>query len=355
MLALISLFLLQMSNSLVRLCLSDLEIFCSNSQHPFWSMVSEAIQFKAQCLPSKPTKGTFTGSNFISKLESYLQLRTTFKEFLFQVRDTFLSQQHVNFSHLSSSKKASLGSTTTATSGTKKSVNSTTRTEPGVSLSCHPLGMPLHNTEKIMSGIDGFTLQVSNMLELVSTLGQFTRINLEQRIKGLPRFAGLWKLEGLETQEQAEDSLGQSFNQSDGVSLRTGTVPGDGSVSDITLATPDYLDMLISRNLMLQQQQQQSVAAAGGYGGSGGETRRSGMLHSGGLSTLKEESWVASVQSEEETEQKLQGLLSSLHSLIYIISSMEECVGGGEAKERGHDVLPMQHGWRVLKHTYCSF
>lgn len=303
-------FLLQLSSTLVRLCMSDLETFCTNTQHQFWSVISEAIHFKAQCPPSKPTKGASVGSNFISKLESYLQLRTTFKDFLAQVRDVFLTQQHVNFSHLSSSKKTSLGSTAATAPGTKKSVNSS-KTESGVSLSSHPLGMPLHNTEKIMSGIDRFTLQVSNMLELVSTLGQFTRINLEQRIKGLPRFAGLWKLEGLEAQGQEEDSLGQSFNQSDGMSLRTGTVPGDGSVSDITLATPDYLDMLISRNLVLQQQQQQQVAVAAAAGcvcgGSGRETRRS-VLHSGGLSTLKEESWIASVQSEEETEQKPQGL-----------------------------------------------
>lgn len=304
--------LLQLSNTLVRLCVSDLDTYCSNAQHQFWSMVSEAIHYKAQCPPSKPTKGTSMGCSLIAKLESYLQLRSTFRDFLFQVRDTLLIQ-HINFSHLSSSKKVSLGSTA---SGSKKSSTSAAKTnsvETGASLGGHLLGVPLQNTDKIMTGMDNFASLVSNVLELVSTLGQFTRINLEQRIRGLPRFSGLWKLEfleGLEEQEEDEDSLTQSFNQSDGVSLRAGTVPGDGSVSDITLATPDYLDMLISKNLLLQQQQQ--LSGSGSRGG-GGEVRRS-VLHSEALSTLKEESWVGSVQSNEE-EHKPQGLLQEPKTL----------------------------------------
>lgn len=298
-------FFFQLSNSLVRLCVSDLDTYCSNAQHQFWSMVSEAIQYTAQSPPSKPGMGTSVGCGFITKLELYLQLRANFRDFLSQVRDALLTQ-HVNFSHLSSNKKGSI------TSGTRKHSNPVVKAvslELGASAGGHLLGVPLQNTEKIMSGIDSFASLVSNVLELVSTLGQFTRINLEQRIKGLPRFTGLWKLECLtglegEGEEEEEDSLGQSFNQSDGVSLRTATVPGDGSVSDITLATPDYLDMLISRNVLLQQQS----AGAGGKAGDGGDATRRSVLHSGALSTLKEESWVGSVQSEEEAaEQKPQG------------------------------------------------
>ena len=276
-------------------------MYCSNAHHQFWSMVSEAIQYKAQPPPSKPGTGTPVGCGFIGKLESYLQLRANFRDFLSQVRDALLTQ-HVNFSHLSSNKKGS-GARKPSTQGVK-----TVSMELGAPASgSNLLGVPLQNTEKIMLGIDNFASLVSSVLELVSTLGQFTRINLEQRIKGLPRFAGLWKLEclaGLEDEgEEEEDSLGQSFNQSDGASLRTATVPGDGSVSDITLATPDYLDMLISRNVLLQQQS----AGAGGGVGDGGDAARKSVLHSGALSTLKEESWVGSVQSEEE--QKPQGLL----------------------------------------------
>ena len=134
-------------------------------------------------------------------------------------------------------------------------------------------------------------LQVANLLELVSTLAQFTQLNLEQRLTGLPRFAGLWSLQILEGSEAGEqcESLGQSFNQSEGASVKTGTVAvgeGGGSVSDITLATPDYLDMLISRNTALQHQ---LAAAGGGGGGGGGGARSGGGLHSGALSTLREE------------------------------------------------------------------
>jgi hypothetical protein len=259
-------------------------------------MVSEAINYKAS---AKSTKETSLGCGFISKLESYLQLRKNFRDFLSQVRDTLL-MQHVNFSHLSSSKRAPLGSNI---SGNRKSSTSGTKTnsaDMGASVDGQFSGASLQNTVKIMLGMDNFASLVSNVLELISTLGQFTRISLEQRINGLPRFAGLWKLEfleGLGDQEQEQDSLGQSFNQSDGVSLRTGTVPGDGSTSDITMATPDYLDMLISKNVVLQRQQ------SAGMRGDGGDTRRS-MLHSVALSTLKEER-----SQLDSGEQKPQGLL----------------------------------------------
>jgi hypothetical protein len=281
-----------------------MERYCSNGQHyQFWGMVSDAVQYLTQSQTSaKLTDSTSMGQHFITKLESYLELSLAFKEFLLQVRDIFITQ-HINFSHLSSSKKVSMGSNTT--SGTKKSSIAGHSTESGEALGSHLSGVALHNISKIMEGMDNFTLRVTRMLEIISTLGQFMRIILEQRIRGLPRFAGLWRVDGFyEEKEQEEDSLGQSFNQSDGVSLRTGTVPGDGSVSDITLATPDYLEMLVSKNIM-QQQQQQPVEGGNGSVAEAGRT----TLHSEALSALKEESWVASEQSADDTTpQKLQGL-----------------------------------------------
>ena len=266
-------------------------------------MASDAVQHSTQSQTSaKLTDSTSMGQNFILKLESYLELSLAFKEFLLQVRDIFITQ-HINFSHLSSSKKVSMGSNTT--SGTKKSSTAGhSITESGEALGSHLSGVALHNVSKIMEGMDNFTQRVTRMLEIISTLGQFMRIILEQRIKGLPRFAGLWRVEGFyEEKEQEEDSLGHSFNQSDGVSFRTGTVPGDGSVSDITLATPDYLEMLVSKNM--QQQQQQPMEGGNGGVPEAGRT----TLHSQALSALKEESWVASEQSADgTTPQKLQGL-----------------------------------------------
>lgn len=287
-------------------------------------MVSEAIQFRAQP-PTKLIKGTTRGEKFILKLESYQQLSATFKSFLSQVRDTFYVQ-HVNFSHSPGGKKHSLGST----SGTKKTnipaKFSSADESSRPMLSSYPSGIPLQNSDKIMSGMNDFISRVSNILELVSTLGQFTRLNLEQRINGLPRFSGLWTLEFFEGSEGKEgsDSLGQSFNQSEGVSMRAGTVPGDGSVSDITLATPDYLDMLISKNAALLQQQHLQVVGGGGMGLEGeGGGGRSG-LHSGALSTLKEESWVGSAQSEgeEETDHKPQGTyMPAKITMLIIVNS----------------------------------
>ncbi len=282
--------------------MSDLESYCSSIQGQFWALVSEAINFKAQETTAKPTKGTKMGSDFISKLESYLKLSVSFKEFLSQVKEAFLVQ-HVNFS--SFGKKNSLTSAKKASAAGKSS----SADEANATL-CNHLGVSLQNTEKIMAGMNDFTSRVSNLLEMVCTLGQFTRLNLEQRIKGLPRFAGLWTLEFLEGSEddkEEADSLGQSFNQSERVSMRTGTVPGDGSVSDITLATPDYLDMLISKNILYQQQQQQQQLQLA-------EMERGGTLHSGPLSTLKEESFVESQPGneegvQEEAENKAQGII----------------------------------------------
>lgn len=274
-------------------------------------MVSEAIQFKVQ---SSLSKHSVVGCDFIAKLESYLQLSAMFRDFLSQVRDTFQTQ-HVNFSHLSSSKKVPSSSSTTGTKKTAVSTknNSAVEANANATPTRYPLeGVALQNTDKIMLGMNSFTLQVSNLLEMVSTLGQFTRLNFEQKLKGLPRFSRLWTLEVfLDSEGEMDESLGQSFNLSDGVSLRAGTVPGDGSISEVTLATPDYLDQLISRTILLQQQQQhqqqqqqlqqQHVAENDG-----------GALHSGGLSMLRKESTATSEPDEQEVEQKAQGVYASI-------------------------------------------
>lgn len=169
-----------------------------------------------------------------------------------------------------------------------------------------------------MSGMNEFVSRVSNVLDVVSTLGQFERLNLEHTVKGLPRFAGLWTLESFEGKEgeDKEECLSQSFTQSEGISIRTGMVPGNGSVSDITLATPDYLEMLTSKNASLQHQQQLVASPGGGGGGGGGRSE----IQSGALSTLKEESWVESVQGEEERDHKQQGSFNE--SIVIAIATV---------------------------------
>lgn len=290
---------IQLSNSLVQLCVSDLDSYCSHSHDRFWSLVSEAVRHKAHPPPAKPAKDTAAGKTLLSKLESYLHLSTTFKSFLAQLRETFLSQQ-VNFSLAPVSKKVSSGSMRKVNASTRST--STDESAHGV-LTQHTSGISLQSGERIMSGMSGFTAQVSHLLELVSTLAEYTRLNLEHRLNGLPRFTGLWTLQVFEdSEEERSESLGQSFNQSEGMSLKAGTVMGrdGGSVSDVTLATPDYLDMLVSRNVALQQQ---GVGPGGGAGG------RGEGLHSGALSVLKEESCDG---EEEEKSGTQEGMLETL-------------------------------------------
>ncbi len=187
-------------------------------------------------------------------------------------------------------------SSTKKTSTTTKHSGAADDTNTAHSSGC-PSGISLQNTDKITSGMTSFTLRVSNILEMISALGQYTRLDLEQKMRGLPRFAGLWVLELLTdgNSEGGENSLDQSFNRSEGMPTKGEAVPGDGTestASNVTLETPDYLDMLAGKSEKQQQQQQQQQELV--------ETEPVGELRSGGLSTLKEESWVESVHSEEQ-------------------------------------------------------
>ena len=214
--------------------------------------MSEAIQFKAKCLTTT-SESKSRGYYFIAQLESFLQLNVAFKDFLSQLRD-FFQVHHVNFSHsasLSHFKKVSVSST-------KKAKSNAAEESSAVSNRCQS-GISLHNIDKILLGMMEFTTHVSNILEVISTLSQFTRLNLEQKLKGLPRFAGLWLLKFLEEsddKDEEEESIGEKFYQSEVASIQIGTLANDGtgSASDITLATPDYLDMLIGKTTVYQKQ-----------------------------------------------------------------------------------------------------
>ena len=77
-------------------------------------------------------------------------------------------------------------------------------------------------------------------------------------------------------------------------------------MSDITLATPDYLDILISKNTALQHQ-----LASG----------RSGRLHSGALSTLKEESCSGEEMEEDRTKEGKE--TTKTLNYMYMIHALE--------------------------------
>lgn len=265
--------------------MSNLDSYCctsADSPQGSWALLFKAIQFKAKSPTSDSDKDPPPRENvLISKLESFLLLSIAFKDFLIQLKDS-LQTQHVSFSH-SQSKR---GSATPSTNPKKSSLP--IKNEESLS-AINPSGIPLHNADVIMSGMTDFISRVSKILEVISTLGQFTQLISEKKIGGLPRFAGLWQLElpdGKDDERNECDFMSQSFNYSDMGSVKAGTtlIDGMGSTSDITLATPDYLDMLMGKNVQSQQHGQQEEEEEHLEA----PTALSGF-HSRGLSILKEE------------------------------------------------------------------
>lgn len=208
--------------------MSDLETYArGDEENHFWDMVSEAVLSEMR----QPA----TSSNnhpLIAKLNSCMQLSTAFKELLQQLKETFLQQQHVSFgvsnpslnttlSHasllgkkgpnLSSSPSSVLAKKASHLGGHKNQHSSgieTTQTvESSATVSSSPSGIALQSVNKIMAGLDDFSLRVSKVLEIISTLSQFRQ--LQSDVRGLPRIAKLWDMDrmGEESESDRGDEL----------------------------------------------------------------------------------------------------------------------------------------------------
>lgn len=261
---------LQISNCLVQISKDDLESYCTNKgkdQDHFWTLIAEAIL-------SEAGKTTSTKEHpLIVKLNSCLTLFTAYKEMFSHVKDTLLQQQHGTFglstnigpslthnaivrlsnASTANSKKTahpSIKGQSLLVSDSNSSSSMTSNSTPGISL---------HNMDMIMSDFNAFSARVLKILDVISTLAQFRQLNIHGKLEGLPRMAGLWTLPletgmGEEKESSFRDS-GHSWGgvgqEGEGNSLKD-KGEGAGSVSDITMATPDYLEQLVSQSVMQQ-------------------------------------------------------------------------------------------------------
>ena len=165
-------------------------------------------------------------------------------------------------------------------------------------------GISLHNMDMIMSDFNAFSARVLKILDVISTLSQFRQLNICGKLEGLPRIASLWTLPleaemGRDEESSFLDS-GHSWGgvgqEGEGNSLK-GKGEGAGSVSDITMTTPDYLQQLVSQSVRQQ--------------GEGG------LSYGGPLPSLKEESTAgsSSVRSSSVITGKSQGAVYEQCSL----------------------------------------
>ena len=232
----------------MQVCLASLESYaCKSGQDQLWPLISEAIASEAQKSSKEPEHP------LLARLTSCLNLSTAYKELLHQLRDSLLQQQqqHVSFLGLANvsavgtalshpspvGRKPSNISTTTSNSPSKRApahkrisavtsagqslvVNSANTTVPAT-----PSGASLQDVDKITAGLNDFSVRVSKVLEIVSTLSQFRQ--LQGGIEGLPRIAGLWDLGGTEDGEETtdEDSEGRPASSPGGGTPAAGVTP----------------------------------------------------------------------------------------------------------------------------------
>ena len=195
--------------------MSDLETYASrDGENHFWDMVSEAVL-------SEMRQSTSSDNHpLIAKLNSCVQMSTDFKELLQQLKETLLQQQHVSFgvsnpslnttlshasllgrkgSNLSSSPSSVLVKKASHLAGHKNKHSSATEPTPtgevNATVPTPPCGIALQSVNKITAGLDDFSLRVSKVLEIVSTLSQFRQ--LQSDVRGLPRIAKLWDVDGM--------------------------------------------------------------------------------------------------------------------------------------------------------------
>ena len=282
-------FILQISNSLVKVCVSNLDSYATKQgkdQDHFWALISEAVLSEMHKPPSSPASTQAKDHKVISILNSCLELSTTFKEFVQQLRDTFLlpGPSYTSTGGTSAHKGSIGGNCNTLHKGQLSTRNLLSGASSANKSSSTPAGIALSDVDQITCELMDFSVRISKVLDIISTLAQFQQLNMDRKLEGLPRVAGLWEFslpEGYDEQS-ASGSQTRSIDTSKRASPDVREIRGpeheakskvgsDGS--DITLATPDFLEQLMK----------QKTAP--------------GSIVSQPLSTLKEESVVGSVKS----------------------------------------------------------
>lgn len=235
-------------------------------------------------------------------LSSCLELSTAFKEFVQQLKDTFLQPNHlpypggagaaVNFhrgSNASTGTCSSISYRNSVSRGPTLRQISKSGNSSKTSSAAPQVGGSLLDVDKITDELRDFSTRVTNVLDIVTTLSQFGQLSMHGGLDGLPRVAGLWELpvSTVDDEQYSTGSTSQgrsvtsSKRESPDLQATTGaedeTESKNGSESDITLDTPDFLEQMIMKQKASSQH-------------TGGHTSRP-------LSTLKEESMVGSLKS----------------------------------------------------------
>ena len=283
-------FILQISNSLIKVCISNLDSYTTKQgkdRDQFWVVLSEAILSEMHKPPSSPASTQAKDHKLISILNSCLELSTGFKEFVQQLRDTFLlpGPSYAGTGGTSTRRGSNTSTTShryTLQKGQPSTRNVLSDTSSAKKSSSTPAGIALSDIDQITRELTDFSIRVSKVLDIISTIAQFRKLNMHRKLEGLPRVAGLWELSLPESydEQSASGSQTRSIDTTSPDVQVTGPeheakskVGSEGS--DITLDTPDFLEQLMK---------QKTAGPAG-------------SVVSQPLSTLKEESVVSTDKS----------------------------------------------------------
>ncbi len=222
----------QISNSLLKVCRSELESFCTNKGHTedqLWVLIDQAI------------KNTSSKEHpLITKLNSCLTLGATYKDQFVQLKESLLQSVSFGLGANSGPSRHTVGLTKRTTNKGSSETSQTSLTSVTTS------GISLHNIDIIMSNYNTFTARIIQVLDIIATLRQFKQLNKNSRLEGLPRISGLWHLE---LESGTELSSIQTSSHSWGELAPTSTVAPEESVHDDSNVTMDYLEGLLVEGL----------------------------------------------------------------------------------------------------------
>lgn len=266
----------QISNTLVNVCTGNLHSYATKQgkdQDRFWTLLTEAVQSEmkksppssAASLPPKKHK-------LISTLNSCIELSGKFREIVEHLRDTFLplGGPHTNSTttgatSINRGSNASLGSNRYSFFAKGGQRSSTRAHFSGANSASKPsntlVGVALSNVDKITHELKDFSARASKVLDIVMTLAQFRQLNMNRKLEGLPRVAGLWELTLPENCEAESEGASQAMSTA-ATSKRAPPDVRDAGLeqqsrskirsddSDVTLATPDFLEQLMKEKVV---------------------------------------------------------------------------------------------------------
>lgn len=285
----------------------------------FWALLSEAVlsEMSKPLALSSPQSKT-KDHKLIVVLNSCLELNTAFREFVQQVKDSFLQQCHLPFAAggptLHRASNASTGSSILNQRNSIQKAHLRQISESGNSskmLSSTQVGITLYDVDQITNELGEFSTRMLKVLDIISTISQFRQLNMSGKLEGLPRVAGLWELclpldestcvSGAVSQER---SLTTSKRDSPDIPIAVVDSEGvskTGSDSDIALATPDLLEQLMMRQKLEPQ-------------------HTKGLTSQYPLGSLKEESVTSSVKSQSiASKSNEKGVVNLKYLCMYII------------------------------------